>query len=435
MKEYKIEGGRTLSGHLRVSGNKNAALPCIAAALLTDEPVVLRNVPDIEDVRVMLEIFCALGGSAKAGTDKSGRFWRLSASNITSTVVPAGAADKIRASMLFAGPLLGRCGKAALPPPGGDIIGRRPLDTHINALLALGCKLEIEQEMPHAFFFTTAKGAVPHGADVFLEETSVTATENTVMAGVLAKGCTTINNAASEPHVRDLCNMLASMGADIDGIGSNVLHLRGVKKLHGTDFTLGADYMEAGSLIALAAVTKSELFIDGISFEDIRPAKAPFEKLGIKFDISNAGLHVGAKQKLRVRSDFGGMIPKIEDAPWPGFPPDLTSIMTVAATQTTGTVLVHEKMFESRMFFVDMLISMGARIILCDPHRAVISGPAKLKGATLTSPDVRAGMAMMIAAMCAEGKSTIRNVYQIERGYENIASRLRSVGAKIEVTD
>jgi UDP-N-acetylglucosamine 1-carboxyvinyltransferase len=422
MDQYLIEGGVPISGTIRASGNKNAALPCIAAALLSDEPVTLRNIPDIEDVQVMISIYRSFGGAVEV---LEPNVYRMKLGDIRSSEVPLEYARKIRASILFAGPLLARTGKAELPPPGGDVIGRRRLDTHFLALTELGAQVEING----AFIFTA-----PHleGADIFLDEASVTATENAVMAAVLAKGETILTNAASEPHVQDLCRMLCAMGAKIDGIGSNILRIQGVDKLSGCDFEIGADFMEVGSFVGLAAATGGELCIEGIRPRDIRPAKIAFGKLGIVWEHDGSTLRAPKNQAMTVNSDLGGMVPKIDDAPWPGFPPDLTSIITVVATQVTGTILVHEKMFESRMFFVDKLIGMGARIVLCDPHRAVISGPSKLSGSELQSPDVRAGMAMVIAAMCAEGHSVIRNVYQIERGYENLVARLASLGARIQ---
>jgi UDP-N-acetylglucosamine 1-carboxyvinyltransferase len=419
--QYLIEGGRSIKGTIRASGNKNAALPCIAAALLAEGPVTLRNIPEIEDVQVMLAVYRALGGKTKV---LGPNVYRLSIGDIRSSEIPPEYARKIRASILFAGPLLARTGKAVLPPPGGDVIGRRRLDTHFLALTELGAKVKISD----AFVFTASR---LRGADIFLDEASVTATENAVMAAVLARGETILTNAAGEPHVQDLCRMLVSMGARIDGIGSNILTIQGVDKLAGCDYKIGADFMEVGSFIGLAAATRGELCIEGPEIRDLRPAKMAFGKLGIIWEHEGTTLHVPAKQALEVNCDLGGMIPKIDDAPWPGFPPDLTSIITVVATQVKGTVLVHEKMFESRMFFVDKLIGMGARIVLCDPHRAVISGPTRLAGSELHSPDVRAGMAMVIAAMCAEGKSVINNVYQIERGYEHIVERLSSLGGKI----
>jgi UDP-N-acetylglucosamine 1-carboxyvinyltransferase len=421
MDQYRIDGGRPISGVVRASGNKNAALPCIAAALLTDGIVTLRNVPDIEDVQVMLDVYRALGGRVEASGPNE---CRLSLGNLTRSEIPVELARKIRASILFAGPLLARTGSAVLPPPGGDVIGRRRLDTHFLALTELGAAVEVDG----AYRFTTA-GLT--GADIFLDEASVTATENAVMAAVLARGRTVLTNAASEPHVQDLCRMLVAMGGKIQGIGSNILAIDGVSRLSGCDFELGADFMEIGSFIGLAAATGGELLIENTRPQDLRPAKIAFGKLGIRWEIEGTSIRVPAKQQMKVNCDLGGMIPKIDDAPWPGFPPDLTSIITVVATQVDGTVLVHEKMFESRMFFVDKLIAMGARIVLCDPHRAVVTGPSPLTGSELTSPDVRAGMAMVIAALCAEGTSVIRNVYQIERGYERLVPRLTSLGARI----
>jgi UDP-N-acetylglucosamine 1-carboxyvinyltransferase len=419
--QYLIEGGYPISGTIRASGNKNAALPCIAAAVLTDEPVILRNIPEIEDVQVMLEIFRSVGGETEALGPNA---WRLVLRNIKTSEIPMEQAQKIRASILFAGPLLARSGKAVLPPPGGDVIGRRRLDTHLLALTELGVRYQIED----AFVFEAPS---LKGADIYLDEASVTATENAVMAAVLAKGNTTLTNAASEPHVQDLCNMLVSMGARIEGIGSNVLTIRGVEKFSGCEVEIGADFMEAGSLIGLAAATRGELTIEGIRVQDLRPAKVAFSKLGIVWEHEGNTIFVPANQALEVNCDLGGMIPKIDDAPWPGFPADLTSTATVVATQVKGTVLIHEKMYESRMFFVDKLIAMGARIVLCDPHRAVVSGPTRLTGSLLHSPDIRAGMAMVIAAICAQGKSTITNIYQVDRGYENLATRLAALGARI----
>jgi UDP-N-acetylglucosamine 1-carboxyvinyltransferase len=420
--KFIIEGGFPLKGRLRASGNKNAALPCIAACLLTDEPVVLRRLPEIEDVQVMFKVLESLGASVeRLGPNE----WRVQASDISKSEIPQEMAARIRASILFAGPLLARTGKVVLPPPGGDVIGRRRVDTHFLALADLGARVEVDGQ-----FRLSAHKLV--GADIFLDEASVTATENAVMAAALAEGTTVIGNAASEPHVQDLCRMLSAMGAKVEGIGSNILRIEGAQRLRGTDFEIGPDYMEIGSLIGLAAVTRGEIEIEGAVPGELRMMRIAFAKLGIRWEAEGGTILVRPGQELCVGHDMGGMIPKIDDAPWPGFPPDLTSIMTVVATQVEGTVLIHEKMFESRMFFVDKLIGMGARIILCDPHRAVVSGPARLRSADLSSPDVRAGMAMLIAALCAEGTSTISNIYQIERGYERIAERLKSIGARIE---
>ena len=422
MYEYEIEGGFPIKGTIRASGNKNAALPCIAAALLTDKSVVLRNVPEIEDTGVMLNILQSFGAKVKKLDTNT---WQIDAVDITRSDITAELSKKIRASILFAGPLVARTGKAIMPPPGGDVIGRRRLDTHFLALEELGARVSADRK----FEFTANK---LKGAEIFLDETSVTATENAVMAAVLAEGHTEITNAASEPHVQDLCNMLNMMGAKISGVGSNILQIDGVEKLGGCDFTIGPDFMEIGSYIGLAAATHGSITITGVREKDMRPLRIAYSKLGIKWDIEGETLTVSENQDLKVNTDLGGMIPKIDDSPWPGFPPDLTSIMTVIATQVEGTVLIFEKMFESRMFFVDKLISMGARISLCDPHRAVVTGPSSLHGDHLVSPDVRAGMAMVIAAMAARGTSRISNVYQIERGYEHLVERLQSLGGHIK---
>lgn len=422
MYRYIIEGGHPLKGKIKPSGNKNAALPCLAATLLTDEEVVLQNIPEIEDVEVMIGILTSLGSSVeKTGTHT----YRIKTHNISNCAIPLEMARQIRASILFAGPLLARCGKVTLPPPGGDVIGRRRLDTHFLAFRQLGARVEVD-----GVFSLQANKLV--GADLFLDEASVTATENAIMAAVLSEGTTVIQNAASEPHVQDLCRMLRRMGARISGIGSNILRIGGVKRLGGTKFKISTDFMEVGSLIGLAAVTRGELEIEDAAPQYLRMTKIAFAKMGIHWETEGTTIRVPAGQELKVVPDLGGMIPKIDDAPWPGFPPDLISIALVTATQVEGTVLIYEKMFESRMFFVDRLIDMGARIILCDPHRAVVSGPCRLRGTELVSPDVRAGMAMVIAALCAEGQSTIGNVYQIERGYENLSQRLKNLGARIE---
>ena len=425
MHEYRIEGGFPIKGKITAAGNKNAALPCIAATLLTEEKVTLRNIPEIEDAGVMFKILEGLGASVKK-VEK--HVWEVTAQKIDATLIPPELSKKIRASILFAGPLIARFGKASMMPPGGDVIGRRRLDTHFLALTELGARVDIDGK----FEFSANKLV---GDDIFLDETSVTATENALMAAVLAEGRTTITNAASEPHVQDLCKMLVAMGAKITGVGSNILTIDGVKKLHGCDFAIGPDYMEIGSFIGLAAATRGSVTIENINPPDMRPLRIAFGKLGIRWNITGNTLEVAAGQDMKVNPDLGGMIPKIDDSPWPGFPPDLTSIMTVVATQVEGSVLIFEKMFESRMFFVDKLIGMGARITLCDPHRAVVSGPCVLHGDKLVSPDVRAGMAMVIAAMIARGESSISNVYQIERGYENLIPRLKALGAHIECVE
>jgi UDP-N-acetylglucosamine 1-carboxyvinyltransferase len=423
-KKYIIEGGYPLKGKITPNGNKNAALPILAATILTDEEVILRNVPNIEDVNIMIKILGELGKKIEKLDEHCYKF----SGTVTSNSINSELGRKIRTSILFVGPMLARIGEIELPPPGGDVIGRRRLDTHFLALSKLGSSVDVTST-----FKLTANKLV--GKDIFLDEASVTGTENAVMAAVMAEGQTILMNAASEPHVQDLCNLLNQMGAKIDGIGSNILKITGVPKLHGTDFTIGMDFMEVGSLIGLAAVTRSELEILNCQPENMNMARLTFGKLGIRWETDGKSIFMPGHQELKVQSDIGGMIPKIDDAPWPGFPPDLMSIVIVTATQVEGTVLVFEKMFESRMFFVDKLVSMGARIILCDPHRAVISGPAHLRGTTLTSPDIRAGMALVIAALCAEGTSTIHNVIQIERGYENLPAKLRSLGAHISLVE
>ena len=422
MYEYHIEGGFPVKGTVKASGNKNAALPCIAAAVLTDQPVTLKNLPEIEDVFVMFEIFKSFGGTV---TKCASNEYTLQLKTVTGYEVPAPLAQKIRASILFAGPLLARHGKVMMTPPGGDVIGRRRLDTHFLALTELGAQVKI-----NGHFLFSANKLI--GQDIFLDEASVTATENAVMAAVIAEGETVITNAASEPHIQDLCKLLNTMGAKISGIGSNILTIQGVRQLRGAEYRIGADYMEVGSFIGLAAVTHGSLTITDINPPDMRPIKLAFNKLGIRWEIEGTSLTVPAQQSLKVNCDLGGMIPKIDDAPWPGFPADLTSIMTVIATQVEGTVLIHEKMFEARMFFVDKLIGMGARITLCDPHRAVVTGPGTLHGSELVSPDVRAGMALVIAACCARGESLIRNVDQLERGYEHLVDRFNALGVHIE---
>lgn len=422
MYEYEIEGGFPIKGEITASGNKNAALPCIAATLLTDEPVILKNIPEIEDTGVMLNILQSFGAKAEKLKVNT---WKIEAKDVESCVIPAELSKKIRASILFAGPMVARLGKAEMLPPGGDVIGRRRLDTHFIALEQLGAQVKV-----NGHFVFTANKLI--GTDIFLDECSVTATENAVMAAVLAEGKTTITNAASEPHIQDLCNMLCAMGAKITGIGSNILYIDGVKKLHGCEFEIGPDYMEIGSYIGLAAATRGSVIIKGVKNLDMRPLKVGFAKLGISWMQDGETITVSSIQEMKTNADVGTKIPKIDDSPWPGFPPDLTSIMTVVATQVEGTVLIFEKMFESRMFFVDKLISMGAQVTLCDPHRAVVSGPSPLHGDHLVSPDVRAGMAMVIAAMTARGTSRISNVYQIERGYEHLVERLQSLGGHIK---
>jgi UDP-N-acetylglucosamine 1-carboxyvinyltransferase len=417
---FVIEGGHTLSGHVHASGNKNGALPILAACLLTDEEVTLANVPRIRDVDTMLALLSALGADAEwIGQNDV----RVHAHDV-GYEVDEELASQIRASFLLTGPLLARRGRAIVPPPGGDVIGRRRLDPHIHAFNELGAILDYRNR--YELSGTLA------GAHIHLDEASVMATENAVMAASLTPGRTTISNAASEPHVQDLCRFLIMLGADIDGIGSNVLHVNGVERLHGGSYSIGPEHIEVGSLIGMAAVTGGDITIDGIVGDDLWPILPVFRRFGIEIELGPDSVHVPAGQQLEVVDDLHGAIPKVEDGPWPAFPADLTSIAVVVATQAKGTVLIFEKMFESRLFFVDKLVSMGARIILCDPHRVVITGPAPLFGQRMSSPDIRAGMAMLIAALCADGTSTIGDAYQIDKGYERIDERLRSLGARIE---
>lgn len=422
---YRINGGAPVSGTVRVSGNKNAALPCIAATLLTNDPVILHNIPAIEDVSVMLSLLQCLGSSVLYLDDHT---IQITSGDRTGRL-PSELVDAVRGSILLAGPLAASAEGVRLPPPGGDVIGLRRLDTHFIGLTALGASCTVEAGGTLHIY---APGRLI-GADVFLDEASVTATENVIMAAVSAKGRTIIRNAASEPHVQDLCNLLNRMGASISGIGSNLLTIEGVDELHGCDFTIGCDFMEVGSFIGLAAATKGDIVIEGVDAYQFPMIRLGFSRIGIRWeDVSSDTIHVPSEQERVLAKDLGGKTAKIDDSPWPGFPADLLSIMTVAATQMNGSILIHEKMFESRMFFIDWLIRMGADIVLCDPHRAVVNGPCKLHGAIVTSPDVRAGMALVIAALCADGRTEIQNIYQIERGYEGLADKLLALGADIE---
>ncbi|MEM1023996.1 MAG: UDP-N-acetylglucosamine 1-carboxyvinyltransferase [Myxococcota bacterium] len=420
---FRIEGGHRLDGRIRPSGNKNAALPLICASVLSTETVQLENVPRIRDVIVLLELLEELG----VRVSWEGEVLELNARDLKADVISAARAKKIRASILLAGPLLARRGRAELPPPGGDAIGRRRLDTHVLALEGLGAEVE---SSPERFVFRSEERL--QGADVFLDEASVTATENALMAASLAEGTTVLSNAASEPHVQDLCFLLQAMGCPIEGVGTNRLVIHGQSSLHGALHRLGPDYIEVGSLIALAAVTGSELWIEGARPEEHRATQIAFGRLGVEFRAEGEDLFVPGGQHLKVQPDLGGAIPKIEDAPWPGFPADLTSLAVVTATQAEGTVLIFEKLFESRLFFTDRLALMGARLILCDPHRVVVTGKARLFGSKMSSPDIRAGMALVIAALCAEGQSTIQNIQQVDRGYARIDERLAALGARIE---
>ena len=423
MERLLIEGQRPLTGDVTPAGNKNAALPILAAALLTDEEVTLHNIPRIGDVGTMLQLLAELGVTLR----DEGETLHVCARGARFAAPRAELFQQVRGGMLLAGPMLGRFGQAFMPLPGGDRIGRRRVDTHLLALEALGAQIAFN----HYDFTMRTTGL--RGADIMLDEASVTGTENAIMAAVLARGTTIIRNAASEPHVQDLCLFLNCLGARITGIGSNTLTIEGVAKLGAGEFTISPDYLEVGSFLGLGAVTRGEIRIHGVVPEHMRMINFVFqERLGVRLTMTGDTLTVADEQDLRIREDVGGAVPKIDDAPWPQFPADLMSIALVVATQAKGTVLIHEKMFESRLYFVDKLIGMGAKIILCDPHRAVIVGPAELHGQELSSPDIRAGMALLIAALAARGTSTIANVGQIDRGYQQIDQKLRSLGAHIE---
>jgi UDP-N-acetylglucosamine 1-carboxyvinyltransferase len=410
---------------VRPAGNKNAALPILAATILADGPVDLDNIPRIRDVETMLALLMDLGASAEWTGANS---LRVDTRGVKPKALDPALCAKIRASILLAGPMLARFGSVTLPPPGGDVIGRRRVDTHFLALEHLGASVMVGDR-----YELEAKEL--RGDDIFLDEPSVTGTENALMAAVMAKGRTVLRNAACEPHVQDLARCLVAMGAEISGIGSNIYTIEGGRPLVGTSYTIGPDHIEIGSFIGLAAVTNSDIVIEPVRQEDLRSTILGFERLGIRPKIEGNRLSVSSGQERRIRPDLGGHVPKLEDGPWPAFPADVMSTTIVTATQCSGMLLVFEKMFESRLFFVDKLIGMGARIVLCDPHRAVISGPSPLKGGTVESPDIRAGMAMLLAALAAEGPSTIHNVGQIERGYERIDERLRALGAEIERVD
>jgi UDP-N-acetylglucosamine 1-carboxyvinyltransferase len=419
---FVIEGGQPLHGRVTAAGNKNGVLPILAACVMTAEPVVLHNVPRIRDVDTMLALIDDLGADVEwIGPNDV----RVHAADIRKTELDPELCSRMRASFLLAGPLLVRAGAAIVAPPGGDVIGRRRLDPHIHGFTKLG----VEVEAGDAY---EMRAESVRGASVFLDEASVMATENIVMAAALAQGETTIGNAACEPHVQDLCRFLGSLGADIQGIESNVLRVRGVESLRGGEWTIGPDHVEVASFIGLAAVTGGDVTIDGVKSDDLISILPTFARLGVRVEAGDGTVRVPPGQELYIEDDIGGYIPKIEDGPWPAFPSDCTSIALTVATQARGTVLLFEKMFENRLFFTDKLVSMGARIILCDPHRAVVTGPTRLRGQRMESPDIRAGMSMLLASLCAEGESTIGAVYQIDKGYERIDERLRALGARIE---
>jgi UDP-N-acetylglucosamine 1-carboxyvinyltransferase len=419
---FVIEGGARLSGTVRAAGNKNGALPILAACLLTEETVTLSNVPRIRDVDTMVALLAELGADVTwTGTNEL----RVNTGSVARSNPDAELCSRIRASFLLAGPLVARFRRASMPPPGGDVIGRRRLDPHIHAFAEIGVETQLGERFE-------MQAVAPCGAHVFLDEASVMATENTLMLAALTPGETVIGNAACEPHVQDLCRFLVALGAQIEGIESNVLRVTGVERLRGGEWSIGPDHIEVGSLIGMAALTGGDVTIENANPHDLISIVPAFSRLGITVELGENSVHVPTRQQLVVQDDLGGMIPKIEDGPWPAFPSDLTSVALTLATQAFGTVLMFEKMFENRLFFTDKLVSMGARIILCDPHRAVITGPAKLVGQRMESPDIRAGMAMLLAALCAEGESTIGAAYQIDKGYERIDERLRGLGAKIE---
>jgi len=421
MDKFIINGGIPLHGEVTPGGNKNAALPLLSACLLSEEPVTLRNVPDIKDLQIMGELIQSLGVEIKK---LEATTWQIHAKEIHPTDLDPDLCRKIRASILLAGPVVAKTGNLQLPPPGGDVIGRRRVDTHLLALEKLGAEVHYDR----AFKFK-AKGL--KGADILLDETSVTATENAIMASVLARGTSIIRNAASEPHVQDLCHLLNAMGAKISNIGSNTLNIEGVPALHGADFEIGPDYLEVISFVGAAAVTRGEITIKNAGVQYLDMIRLVFKRLGVFWEERGNDLYVPSDQKLMIEPDLGGAIPTINVMPWPAFPTDLMSIAIVTATQSQGTVLFHDWMYPSRMFFTDKLVGMGAQIVLCDPHRCIVQGPTPLAGEKMESPDIRAGMALVLASLSAHGQSIIRNVNQIDRGYEKVEEKLRKLGADI----
>ncbi len=421
MDKFVITGGRPLHGTVQPSGNKNAALPMMAACFLTEDPVILHNMPNIKDTQTMRQLLESLGLMVEVIGDSS---WRLQAKNIRPSDLDPDLCRKIRASILLAGPMVARFGELVLPPPGGDVIGRRRVDTHVLALEKLGAEFSI-----NGFFKFKAKRL--QGADILLDEASVTATENTIMSAVLAKGTTTIRNAASEPHIQELCKLLNAMGADVRNIGSNTLEIEGKDSLHGAEFTIGPDYLEVISFVGAAVVTRGEIRVKNAGVEHLSMIKLVLKRLGVDMTFVGDDILVGANQRLVIEPDLGNAVPEISVMPWPAFPTDLMSIAIVIATQSTGSILFHDWMYPSRMFFTDKLVSMGAQIVLCDPHRCIVNGPTRLNAEKLDSPDIRAGIALVLAALSADGTSIIRNVNQIDRGYERIDEKLRSLGAEI----
>jgi UDP-N-acetylglucosamine 1-carboxyvinyltransferase len=422
MEKFIIEGGVPLQGEVIPAGNKNAALPLVAACLLTQEPVILRNVPKIKDVNVMRQIIESLGAVVEDLDDAT---WRITARDLRPADLDPDLCKRIRASILVAGPMAARVGEFKLPPPGGDVIGRRRLDTHIWSLRAMGVKVEYDRG-----FTFQADGL--RGTDFLMDEASVTATENAIMAAVTADGDTVIRNAASEPHVQELCQFLNVLGAQIDDIGSNTLHIHGVTKLHGGEFTIGPDYLEVVSFVGAAAVTHGNVRIKDAGVKNLKMVGHVFERMGVKWQVEGDDLIVPSNQELRIAPDLDGAIPEIKTNVWPAFPTDLISIAITVATQASGSIMFHDWMFSGRMYFTDKLVGMGAKIILCDPYRCLIQGPNQLYAENLESPDIRAGMSLLLAALAAKGKSTVRNIGQIERGYQDVDNKLRALGARIE---
>lgn len=423
MEKFVIEGGVPLNGEVTPAGNKNAALPFLAACLLTEEPVILHNLPPITDVTVMRQLVESLGAQVEELDDTS---WRITARDLRPADLDPDLCRSIRASILLAGPLSARVDEFKLPPPGGDVIGRRRLDTHILALRALGMDVQYDR----GFSFDISAGL--RGADFLMDEASVTATENAIMAAVTAKGETIIRNAASEPHVQDLCHFLNGLGAQIEEIGSNTLHIYGVPKLYGGEFTLGPDYLEVMSFVGAAAVTHGMVRVKNAGVQNLKMIGHVFERMGVQWNVEGDDLVVPADQELKITPDLDGAIPEVKTNVWPAFPTDLISIAITVATQAQGSIMFHDWMFSGRMYFTDKLVGMGAKIILCDPYRCLIQGPNQLYGENLESPDIRAGISMLIAALAAKGQSTIRNIGQIERGYHNVDGKLRALGARIE---
>ena len=424
MEKFVIEGGVPINGEVTPAGNKNAALPLLAACLLTDEPVILRNLPQIKDVSVMRDLIESLGAKIEELDVSS---WRITARDLRPENLNSDLCRRIRASILVAGPMAARVGEFKLPPPGGDVIGRRRLDTHILALRALGADVTYDRG------FTFQSDGL-HGADFLMDEASVTATENAIMAAVTARGDSIIHNAASEPHVQELCLFLNSLGAQIEDIGSNTLHIHGVPKLHGGEFTIGPDYIEVISFVGAAAVTRGSVRIKNAGAKNLKMIHHIFERMGVTWQVEGDDLIVPEKQDLTINPDLDGAIPEIKTNVWPAFPTDLMSIAITVATQASGSIMFHDWMFSGRMYFTDKLVGMGAKIILCDPYRCLIQGPNQLYGENLESPDIRAGMSMLLAALAAKGQSTIRNIGQIERGYQDVDEKLRALGANITRT-